>query len=318
MAVSYKFYHGASEPTNFAVGGIWFDTTEHCVKVKTNSGVETYGGVIDASVSTDGVLKITKADGKSVEFKISEYTAGDGISISDLAVAVSHDETLKIDSDKKLSVKNSLSDAEKKWIEDQLFAKLFDASISANPDSSTFSGSDITVTFTLVSKYDGEVVDLDEVPSGWTKTATGTYTKTGTINSSTGSRINSGNVSCKYKGNTKTANAAYANNTKYSFYIESTAESLSTSDLDALVDSTSSKISSSNSLTGDKKYTMAADGYLYFVISNTSSISDVQAMNVSILQSKTPTNITRTNYGSYKVYRSAAKLGAGEQSFTIK
>ena len=317
MAVSYKFYHGAAEPTNFAVGGIWFDTTEHCVKVKTDSGVETYGGVIDASVS-DNKLTVTKADGNEVEFEISEYIAGDGISISNLAVAVSHDATLEIDSDKKLSVKNSLSDAEKKWIEDQLFEKLFVVAISANPSSSVFSGSSIAVTYTLTAKYDGSLVDLDEVPSGWTKTTVGTYTKNGEITSTSGSSINSGSVSCKYNGNTKTASAAYSNNTKYSFYIESTAESLSSTDLDALNDSTSAKISTSNSLSGDKKYTMNADGYLYFVISNTSSISDVQAMNVSILQSKTPTNITRTNYGSYKVYRSAAKLGAGEQSFTIK
>ncbi len=316
MAVSYKFYHGATEPTNFAVGGIWFDTTEHCVKVKTDSGVEIYGGVVDASVSTDGTVKIIKADGKEVA--INPYVGGDGISVSNTNIAVSYDDTLEIDSDKKLSVKNSLSDAEKKWIEDQLFEKLFVVAISANPSSSVFSGSSIAVTFTLTAKYDGSLVDLDEVPSGWTKTAVGTYTKSGEITSTSGSSINSGSVSCKYNGNSKTASAAYSNNTKYSFYIESTAESLSSTDLDALVDSTSAKISTSNSLAGDKKYTMSADGYLYFVISNTSSISDVQAMNVSILQSKTPTNITRTNYGSYKVYRSAAKLGAGEQSFTIK
>ncbi len=317
MAVSYKFYHGATQPANFEVGSIWFDSASHCINVKTSTAVETYGGVIDASVN-GSILTITKADGSTVDYEIKDYEAGDGISIAGVNVSVSHDDTLEIDENKKLSVKNALSDTEKKWIADQLFAKLFTGSISASPSSSVFSGSDISVTFTLSTKYDGVAVDLDSVPDGWTRTTTGTYTKTGTINSTTGSSISSGSVNCVYNGNTKSVGGASSSNIKYSFYIESTAESLSSTDLDALVDSTAAKISTSNSLSGDKKYTMSADGYLYFVIANTSSISDVQAMNVSILQSKTPVNISRTNYGSYKVYRSAAKLGAGEQSFTIK
>lgn len=231
-----------------------------------------------------------------------EYTAGDGLTLTG----------------SEFAVKNPLSDAEAKWIADQLFAKLFTCSISASPANSVFAGTPIDITFTLSTKYDSKAVDLDEVPTGWNRTAIGTYTKAGQITSSTGGSINSGSVSCKYQGNTKTASAASAGNTKYSFYIESNKEALTAEDLNAIVDSTAAKISTSNSITGDKKYTMKSAAYLYFVVANTSNLNDVQAMNVSILQSKTPTQITRTNYGTYKVYRSGAKLGAMEQSFTIK
>lgn len=320
MAVSYKFYHGAAQPEDFAVGGIWFDSAAHCINVKVDENqVETYGGVVNAELTDDAKgIKITKADGSSVIFAVADYEAGDGIAISGQNVEVSYDDTLKIDDDKKLSVKNALSDEEKKWIADQLFAKLFVATISANPSSTVFSGSSVDVTFTLTTKYSGNLVDLEEVPSGWTKTGDGTYTKAGQITADTKGSISSGNVSCKYLGNTKTASSTNAYNTKYSFFIESTAESLTAADLNAIVDSTASKISDSNNIAGDKKYTMKAKGYLYFVIANTSSLSDVQAMNVSMLQSKTPTELVRTNYGTYKVYRSAAELGAQEQSFTIK
>lgn len=247
-----------------------------------------------------------------------EYVAGDGVSISESSVAVAYDDTLKIDENKKLAVKNAISDAEKKWIADQLFAKLFTGSISAAPSSHVFAGEAKDVVFTLSTKYDGAAVDCDEVPSGWSRTGVGTYTKTVQITSATGSSVTSGGASCKYNGNSKSIGAASCTNTKYSFYIESEKESLTAEDLNAIVDSTAAKISTSNSIAGDKKYTMKSAGYLYFVVANTSSLSDVQAMNVSILQSKTPVSLVRTDYGTYKVYRSGAKLGAMEQSFTIK
>lgn len=247
-----------------------------------------------------------------------EYTAGDGVSISGTSVAVKHDESLEINEEKQLAVKNAISDAEKKWIADQLFAKLFTGSISAAPSNHVFAGADKDVVFTLSTKYDGKAVDCDSVPSGWVRTGVGTYTKTVQITSATGSSVTSGSVTCVYQGNSKSVSAASCTNTKYSFYVESTKESLTAEDLNAIVDATAAKISTSNSITGDKKYTMKGAAYLYFVVANTSNLSDVQAMNVSILQSKTPVSLVRTNYGTYKVYRSGAKLGAMEQSFTIK
>lgn len=273
-----------------------------------NFRVEKVSSLLEATAAQAGRIVFLTTDNKlylcngTAWVVLREYTAGEGLTLTD----------------GQFTVKNPLSDAEKKWIADQLFAKLFTGSISAAPSSHIFAGAAKDVVFTLSTKYDGKAVDCDSVPSGWTRTGVGTYTKTVQITSSTGSSVTSGGVTCVYQGNSKSVSAAYCTNTKYSFYIESTKEALAADDLNAIVDATAAKISTSNSITGDKKYTMKSAAYLYFVVSNTSSLSDVQAMNVSILQSKTPVSLVRTDYGTYKVYRSGAKLGAMEQSFTIK
>lgn len=214
------------------------------------------------------------------------------------------------------SLDNIPSAAEKQWIADQLFAKLFTCSISASPSSTTFAGSNVTVTFTLTTKYDGTTVDIDSVPSGWTKSATGTYTKTGTITSTTGSSINSGSVTCTYNGNSKSAGAAYCTNIKDSYILLADKESLTTSDLDSIA-TNGTKINSNNSITGDKTISLTSEAYVFFVISNTSSLKNVQQLGLDYLQSKTGTSVTRTNYGTYTVYRSANKMAAGSQTVTI-
>jgi len=211
----------------------------------------------------------------------------------------------------------ALSEAEKEWVEDQLFAKLFTGSITASPSSVNFAGSSVTVTYTLTTKYDGTLVDLDSVPSGWTKAGTGTYTKAATISASTGSSINSGSVSCVYKGNTKTIGAAGCTNVKDSYILLSTATALTTSDLDSIA-TNGTKINSGNSIAGDKTISITAAGsYVYFVIANTSTLKNVQQLGLDYLSDKAGASVTRTNYGTYKVYRSANSMAVGSQTVTI-
>lgn len=212
---------------------------------------------------------------------------------------------------------STLTDAEKTWIEGQLFNSLFSGSISASPSSQTYNGSDYTVTFTLTTKYDGTLVDLDSVPSGWTKTGTGTYTKTATVSASTGSSMNSGSVSAVYNGNTKSIGAASCTNVKDSYILLSTKTALTTSDLDS-VTTDGTKMNSGNSIAGDKTVSVATAGsYVYFIVANTSALKNVQQLGLDYLSDKTGTSLTRTNYGTYKVYRSANAMAVGTQTVTI-
>lgn len=214
-------------------------------------------------------------------------------------------------------VETKLSSSEKAWVEEQLFNTLFTATISASPSSSVFEGKDITVTYTLTTKYDGNNVDLDSIPSGWTKSSTGVYTKTGVITSSTGSSINSGNATCTYNERSKTANAASSNNIKYSYILTSTASSLTTSDLDTIA-TNGTQISTSNTISGDKTINITTDkSYVYFVISNTSTLKNVQQLGLDYLEDKVGTSLTRTDYGTYKIYRSANSMSVGTQTVTI-
>lgn len=210
-----------------------------------------------------------------------------------------------------------LTAAEKSWVADQLFNKLFTGSISASPSSKTFVGASYNVTFTLQTKYDGALVDVDAVPSGWTRTATGTYTKTVTATSSTGASVSSGSVSVTYNGNSKTIGGASCTNVKDSYILLSTSEALTQDDLDGVA-TNGVKINSGNSVSGDKTINVTEEGsYVYFVISGTSSLRNVQQLGLDYLSDKTGTQMTRTGYGAYKVYRSANSMSVGEQSVTI-
>lgn len=248
--------------------------------------------------------KIGSWDGNKWTYS-ADYKAGEGIDSTALAAGT-------------VKVINALSNSEKRWIEDQLFNKLFVASISANPSSGTFNGANVTVTFTLTTKYDNQVVDLDTVPAGWTKTATGTYTKVGNVTADTGSSINSGSVNCTYRGRSKNAGAASYTNIKKSYLLLSTKDSLVASDLTNLDQvGVATTINNGNSVAGSKTVNVTEAGsYAYFIIANTSSVSSITQFNQNFVN--TPTSLVRTGFGSYKVYRSKLALGVGTQTVDIK
>lgn len=219
-------------------------------------------------------------------------------------------------SDKVTTIEsNMLSAAERNWVSEQLFSKLFTCTISASPSSSVFQGSKITVTYTLTTKYDGVLVDLDSIPTNWSKKSIGIYTKTGDITSTTGSSISSGSVACIYKGNTKTASSVNSTNIKYSYIYYSTATSLTSFPTSGL---TQLQSGNTNTISGSHTLTISSTGvYVYFLIANTSSLSNVQQLGQDYLQSKTASVLTRDSYGTYKVYRSLNSVSSGSQTIVI-
>lgn len=239
--------------------------------------------------------------------EVIQYTADEnqGIDLAELAKG-------------KLKVVNALDDDEKALLEGQLFSTKFTAVISANPSSINYAGKEVVVTYTLVTKYGVNAVDLDSVPAGWARTAVGTYTKSATVGTGTGSSISSGSVTCSYKSRTKNSNSAGVSVYKPSYVLYSNKASLVASDLDAIA-TTGTLLSSNNNVTGNGKSIQAktAGQYAYFCISNTSSIRDVQQLGVSILQSTAGVALERANYGTYKVYRTANALGTAALTVNI-
>lgn len=303
--LSIPHYIGLKEKYNEALhgDGLYFatDTFEIIARGKVyGSGTTIKSGSFEGTI-----LTLSTSNGNiEIEFPLAT-TEIDGL--------ITAEDKTNLDA----CVETKLSASEKSWVEDQLFNTLFTASISASPSSSVFSGKDITVTYTLTTKYDSTNVDLDSVPSGWTKSSTGVYTKTGTITSSTGSSINSGSVTCTYNKRSKTASAASSSNIKYSYILTSTASSLTTSDLDTIATS-GTQISTNNTITGDKTINITTDkSYVYFVIANTSTLKNVQQLGLDYLENKTGTSLVRTGYGTYKVYRSANSMAVGTQTVTI-
>lgn len=205
-----------------------------------------------------------------------------------------------------------LTTAEKSWIEKQLFDSLFTCTITASPSSGVYPDN-TSVGYTLTTKYDGTLVDLDSVPSGWDKTGTGTYVAYYDVTDTTGSSISSGSVTCTYNGSSKTASAASYTNIKYSYIYYSAAESLTEFPETGLT-----QLSTSNNISGDKTLTIDADGkYVYFIIANTSILNNVQQLGLNYLQDDGGTALTREGYGTYTVYRSANAMSQGTQTVTI-
>lgn len=248
----------------------------------------------------------------------------DDITGTDIVVNID-DSTIKQDDYNQLYVVNALSDTEKGWIEEQLFDSLMVVTISRTSPTTSyviFSGSSVTVTWTLTATYDGTLVDLDTVPTNWTWTATGTYTYSTTISSTTGSSVSSGSVTCYYTPSStqfsKTASSVSYTNVKYSYIYCTTDESLSSlDDIDFDTDATMMNTSTtSNTISGSKDITFTAGQYAYFIVANTSSLSSVTQLGLTWINSGY-TSMTRTNYGTYKVYRSINSMSAGTQSVTV-
>lgn len=270
----------------------------------------------------DGDTSVTVQSSDNSITVVKNYDADSDGDVDGINIQVNIDNsTIKQDDDNQLYVVNALSDGEKGWIEEQLFDTLFTCTISRSATYVIFLGSSTTVTWTLTTTYDGDPVDLDEVPSGWTRTGTGTYTKTSTISSTTGSSVSSGSVTCYYTPSStqfsKTASSVSCTNVKYSYIYCTTDESISSLDSVDFDSATMMNTSTAtNTISGSKSITFEADQYAYFIVANTSSLSSVTQLGLSYINSSY-SSLTRTNYGTYKVYRSINAMGAGTQSVTV-
>lgn len=294
-----KFYRGLKEKydADTYADGLYFTTDTH--ELLLNG--ESIG--VNRSYSSDTSLLFDEQEDGDVDVSVNF-----------------DDETITQDEDGVIYAVNALTDSEKSWIEDELFDTLFTVSIARSASSTVFSGSSYTVTWTLTCEYDGTLVDLDETPSGWTYSSTGTYTKTSTVTSSTGSSVSSSSVTCTYNGRSKTASSVSSTNIKYSYIVYSSDESLTDDTLTEYIQNSGVQMSTSNTVSGDYDLTIPEEGvYVYFCIANTSSLSSVTQLGLNYLSTDStfPQSLTRENYGTYTVYRSANLMAAGSQSVTV-
>lgn len=327
--------------------GITYDSEAKTLTL-TNSDGETLATIDATDFIKDGMLDsasfVTEDDGGNegafihlvwntdagkedmyidVSLLIDIYTGGDAIIVDNNKISVVYDNsTIKLDESGSLYVVNALSDSEKSWIEDELFDTLYTVSIARSASSVVYSGSDYTVTWTLTTKYDGTLVDIDEdsIPSGWTWVSTGTYTKTTTVTSSTGSSVSSGSAVCTYNGRSKTASSVSCTNIKYSYILFSSDETLTSETLTELIEDGGVQMSTSNAIAGDYDLDIEEAGvYVFFAIANTSTLNSVTQLGLNYLSTDStfPQSLTREGYGTYKVYRSSLTMGAGAQSVTV-
>lgn len=198
----------------------------------------------------------------------------------------------------------------------------FSCEITCSDDVVVYQGEEYTITWTLTCKYNDQLVDLDEVPDGWTQDSTGVYTKTDTITESTGSSISSGDIDCVYADYNITVSSISCDIVIPSYIFFSDSEELDDSQLTSGIADNGIEINvdNTNAISDDVTFTVPEDGmYVYFAISSTSSINDVLQSKFSYLSTDDtfPQSLTRENYGTYTVYRSANVMSAGEQQVTI-
>ena len=198
----------------------------------------------------------------------------------------------------------------------------FSCEVTCSDDVVIYQGEEYTITWTLTCKYNDQLVDLDEAPDGWTHDSTGVYTKADTVTESTGSSISSGDVACIYADYDVIVSSVSIEVVIPSYIFFSDSESLNNSKLTSGIANNGIEINvdNTNIVSGDITFTVPEDGmYVYFAISSTSSISDVLQSKFSYLSTSStfPQTLTRANYGTYTVYRSANLMSAGEQQVTI-
>ena len=80
-----KFYKMASQPTGttekpLEMGAVWFDSTNHVIKVYDGANWTAYSGVIDVSVANE-VLTIKKYDGSTVSVDFSVYATDEALEL---------------------------------------------------------------------------------------------------------------------------------------------------------------------------------------------------------------------------------------------
>ena len=70
-----KFYKKSQAPADAAAGAIWFDTTNHTIQVKTDTGWDKYAGALNDATWSNNTLTITKHDGSSIALDFSDMAS---------------------------------------------------------------------------------------------------------------------------------------------------------------------------------------------------------------------------------------------------
>lgn len=170
-----------------------------------------------------------------------------------------------------------------------------------------------TMTVTVTTKFNGTAVDCNATPSGWTKTGTGTYTRSvtgasGSVASATFTYTISGGT---YDGLTVSKNSSAKSITVsypawHGFTTSNDAADLAT------VLSSLTRVTSFSSTTGALHNPLAAEAYYWIVTHNNATLTDTMTgnmLNASVNgQSITSNGITLSGY---KVFISRASAAAG-------
>lgn len=195
-------------------------------------------------------------------------------------------------------------------LQDEADAK-FAVTTSGSATLYTDANSSTTLAVTVTTKFDGEAVDCDSVPTGWTRTATGTYTKSvsGASGSVTATTFSYTPSSGTYKDITvsKSSTAKIITVVNPVYYGFTTATTLA----DAIGDLTrsTSKVSVT-SLTNSK----ANGAYLWILTKNSATATQ---LGQSILgaattnQSFTSPQDSSITCSGYKLYKSTSPFDMG-------
>lgn len=74
-----KFYKSTAAPATIAEGGIWFNTSNHTIQVKTAAGYDVFGVGVKSAELTAGVLKIVNQDDKAITVDFNDIASATSV-----------------------------------------------------------------------------------------------------------------------------------------------------------------------------------------------------------------------------------------------
>lgn len=74
----FKLIRKSTEPSNPAVGTLWFDSSVRAIKVYTAGGWEVYAGIMDAAIVEENLV-LTKADGTKVTVDFNDCASAEAL-----------------------------------------------------------------------------------------------------------------------------------------------------------------------------------------------------------------------------------------------
>lgn len=211
---------------------------------------------------------------------------------------------------------------EKSYLSETIFLKNFEVSIVGQKFDNTgklvLSNDPCIVsktTYYLVSKYSGELMDLDEIPEGWGRDSIGVYTKDvyGNISSSSG-KVNCSLTISGYTG-TKITEEVLVNIDKCIFIIYSPTEFSNIDGADKVILSPTSKL-------GRITITPPQNYYTWFAFPTSLTQPDITQIGIRYVSGDTkiiPSVIkSGANLGNYIIYRSLNPGNGEEQQIMIE
>lgn len=74
-----KFYKGGSAPATITEGGIWFNTSNHTIQVKTSTGYDVFGVGVRSASLTAGKLTIVNEDERKIEVDFNDIASATSV-----------------------------------------------------------------------------------------------------------------------------------------------------------------------------------------------------------------------------------------------